>query len=81
MSFETLDSIVEQGKELGVTRRYSDEIGAVLAEVKGNEAVYKLKGDEIYVRAKVVSSRLKENPYAEGDFETAWVQPLMTGVK
>ncbi len=71
----------EQGKELPVTRRYSAELGQVLAEVKGNSAVYPLKGNEIYVRAKVVSSRLKVNPYAEGDFETAWVQPVVLPVK
>jgi hypothetical protein len=71
----------EDGRELRVTRRYSDQVGAVLAEVKGNLATYALKGDEIYVRAKVISSKLQENPYAAGDFETAWVQPLVTGVK
>ena len=70
-----------QGKELRVTRTYSADIGVVLAEVKGNVASYALKGDEIYVRAKVISSKKKENPYAEGDLETAWVQPLVTGVK
>jgi hypothetical protein len=64
-----------------VTRRYSEGVGVVLAEVKGNLAIYTLKGDEIYVRAKVISSKLQENPYAAGDFETAWVQPLVTGVK
>ena len=69
------------GKELPVTRRYSKDIGVVLAEVTGNLAVYALKGDEVYVRAKVISSKLKENPYAKGDFETAWIQPLVTGVK
>jgi hypothetical protein len=71
----------EQGTDLRVTRRYSEGVGAVLAEVKGNLAIYTLKGDEIYVRAKVISSKLQENPYAAGDFETAWVQPLVTGVK
>ena len=71
----------EQGKELPVTRRYSEEIGDLLTEVKGNLAIYPLKGDEIYVRARVISSKLKDNPYATGDFEMAWVQPLVTGVK
>jgi predicted metal-dependent phosphoesterase TrpH len=69
------------GKELRVTRRYSADIGAVLAAVNGNTPSYTCKGDEIYVRAKVISSKKKENPYAEGDFETAWVQPIVTGVK
>jgi hypothetical protein len=40
-----------------------------------------VKGDEIYVRARVTSSKVKENPYREGEFEMAWTQPLVTGVK
>jgi hypothetical protein len=71
----------EKGKAMRVTRHYSADIGQVLAEGKGNAAGYSLKGDEIYVRAKVISSKKKENPYAEGEFETAWVQPLVTGVR
>lgn len=71
----------EAGKVLPVTLRYSDEMGKVLAEVDGDSASYTLKGDEIYVRAKVISSRLKENPYAAGDHEMAWVQPVLTGIK
>lgn len=64
-----------------VTRRYSKDVGAVLATVTGPSASYTLKGDEIYVRARVVSSKLKTNPYREGEFEQAWTQPLITGVK
>ncbi len=71
----------ESGSAFPVTRQYSDDIGAVLAEVKGTSPSYTLKGDEIYVRAKVISSKLKVNPYAKGDTEMAWVQPLVTGVK
>jgi len=40
-----------------------------------------LKGDEIYVRAKVISSRLKANPSLKDEHEAAWTQPLVTGVK
>ncbi|WP_063816423.1 PHP domain-containing protein [Pedosphaera parvula] len=69
------------GNPFPTTRKYSDEIGMVLAEVKGTSPCYNLKGDEIYVRAKVISSKLKENYYQKGDLETAWVQPLVTGVK
>ncbi len=64
-----------------VTRRYSKDVGAVLTTVTGPSASYTLKGDEIYVRARVVSSKLKPNPYREGEFEQAWTQPLITGVK
>lgn len=65
------------GEALRVTHRYSDEVGEVLAEVIGTSAAYTLKGDELYVRAKVISSKVKSNPYAKGEFEAAWTQPLI----
>ena len=46
-----------------VTRRYSRDIGVVLAEVKGTSPNYALKGDELYVRARIISSKPKANPY------------------
>lgn len=60
-----------------VTRYYSAEIGEVFLEVQGISPSYTCSGDEIYVRAKVISSKLKENPYKEGEMETAWVQPFV----
>lgn len=60
-----------------VTRYYSAEIGEVFLEVQGISPSYTWSGDEIYVRAKVISSKLKENPYKEGEMETAWVQPFV----
>ena len=70
----------KQGEPLAVTRRYSKDIGAVLAEVKGTTASYALQGDEIYVRARITSSKLKANPYVKGEFERAWTQPLVSGM-
>lgn len=67
----------ERGRE--VSRRYSDDIGQVLAEVTGPVAEYTLRGDELYVRARIVSSRPKENPYRAGELETAWTQPWLEG--
>lgn len=58
-------------------RRYSKDVGAVLAEVKGTKANYALKGDEIYVRAKIISSKKKENGSVADEWETAWTQPLV----
>lgn len=60
-------------------RRYSDEVGALFAEVAGTSAAYTLKGDEIYVRAKVISSKPKANPGTDGEAERAWTQPLIPG--
>jgi hypothetical protein len=58
-------------------RRYSKDVGAVLAEVRGPHASYELKGDELYVRAKIVSSKPKVNGSVAGEFETAWTQPVV----
>lgn len=70
-------TIPASGKMPAVTlKRYSAEIGQVLAEVPGTSPSYRLRGDELYVRARVVSSRVKVNPYQAGDLETAWTQPV-----
>jgi hypothetical protein len=58
-------------------RRYSKDVGAVLAEVKGTTAAYTLQGDEIYVRAKIISSKTKPNASVAGEAECAWTQPLV----
>ncbi|HEV2131728.1 MAG TPA: endonuclease/exonuclease/phosphatase family protein, partial [Longimicrobiaceae bacterium] len=58
-----------------LTSRYSEEIGEVLAEVEGTSPNYQLAGDELYVRARVVSSKAKENPPTPGEVEVAWTQP------
>lgn len=65
------------GKPLpSASRKYSESIGVTLAETDANPAVYQINGDELYVRAKVISSKLQANPFAEGDHEMAWTQPV-----
>lgn len=59
-----------------VTKHYDEGVGAVLHRVEGSQASYTLSGDEWYVRARVVSSKPKENYFAEGEVERAWVQPV-----
>ena len=59
------------------SRRYSDDIGVVLAEVPGPTPRYVANGDEIYVRAKVFSSKVKPNGLVPGETEVAWTQPLV----
>jgi len=51
--------------------------GVLLTEKTGMDFTYTLEDDDWYVRAKIISSKLKENPYQEGDFEVAWTQPVM----
>lgn len=59
------------------TRIYSEKVGALLFETTDVPAVYTFTGDELYVRAKVTSSKLKVDPFREGDLEMAWTQPVV----
>ena len=67
----------DAGKEIRATRIYSDAIGETLQVVEGLKAEYKLTGEELYVRAVIVSSKKKTNPYREGEVEMAWTQPMV----
>ena len=67
----------KNGEVLRVTRRYSKDIGAVLATVQGTSASYTMKGDEIYVRARVTSSKPIVDPAYPGEVAQAWTQPLV----
>ncbi len=49
----------------------------VLAGTNANPAVYDFQGDELYVRARVTSSRPHPRPYLKGDPEMAWTQPVL----
>lgn len=62
-------------------RRYSDDIGAVWAEIKGTRASFTLREGDLYVRATVTSTKPKPNASAPGEFECAWTQPLVAGLK
>lgn len=70
----------EKGEALPVTHRYSPEVGQILAEIKGPRPQYTLQGDELYVRAKVISSKPKSNAVHKNETEAAWTQPLLIGV-
>lgn len=56
---------------------YSEDIGRVLLSVSGSKASYRAKGNEIYVRARIVSDKKHDNPFQEGDMAMAWTQPLV----
>ncbi len=70
-------TLAPNGVPLEVSRQYSAAIGEKLAEAHGPIAAYTIRGDEIYVRATVVSSKKKANPYVKDEFEKAWTQPLV----
>ncbi len=64
------------GNPIRATRKYSAEIGEVLATDPSDQPVYKLKGDELYVRAVVTSTRPHPDPSFAGQTEQAWTQPV-----
>jgi hypothetical protein len=58
-------------------RRYSPEVGKVLASRQGDAATYKLSGEELYVRAAVRSDKPMANPIGDDVVtEQAWCQPV-----
>lgn len=60
----------------GAKKSKKERKGILLAEVKGTSGKYTLRKKFLYVRSKIISTKAKENPYAEGDVETAWTQPV-----
>lgn len=68
------------GKVVETTLSYRSgsgpQIGEVLAEVTGARPSYRMRGDELYVRAVVTSSRKPEVPTTEAEFQQAWTQPM-----
>lgn len=48
----------------------------ILKRISGTDASIELLDTYSFVRAKIISDKLKENPFQEGDYETAWTQPV-----
>lgn len=49
----------------------------ILTSVDGLEASYNVPENVLFVRAKIISDKVKENPYQKGDKEVAWTQPVI----
>lgn len=49
----------------------------ILKEVTGRVASYKLTNKDLFVRVKIISTKLKVNPHRLDDLETAWTQPFL----
>lgn len=67
----------DKGQPLDVTRIYHPDVGKVVAETDSMEPSFRLTGQELYVRARVVSTKPHPNPYEKGDVEMAWTQPII----
>ncbi|MFB0944966.1 MAG: histidinol-phosphatase, partial [Spirosomataceae bacterium] len=45
---------------------------------KGDKATFELTNDMLFVRCKITSSKLQNNPVEDLAYETAWTQPVTT---
>jgi hypothetical protein len=74
----TISIKAEKGVSYSIEFISADSQGAIHRQVlKGERATMTLKPDNLFLRAKITSSKLKENPFSEGEFETAWTQPVV----
>lgn len=62
------------------TRASGGRAGSVLAETTQNPARYRVRGDELYVRATIVSTKPHAHPPVAWDFERAWTQPVRVNI-
>lgn len=69
-------AVGRQGQPVYGTRTYSGDIGRVLASHEGSRADYVFDRDDLYVRARITSTRRHPNPSAPLQFEQAWTQPV-----
>jgi len=58
------------------TRIGSNKSGVILATEAGTEVSYRFACNEMYVRAKVTSSKRHADPSQLGEMEVAWTQPI-----
>jgi hypothetical protein len=69
-----------EGKIVETTLDYTTaegpQIGEVFAEVEGVQPSYTLGGDELYVRAIVISTGIPTFPTKESQQKKAWTQPV-----
>lgn len=56
--------------------RKGDTEAKVLKSSLQNADTFTVTNEFLFVRARIISSRLKENPFQEGDVEMAWTQPV-----
>ena len=66
----------KEGKPPRMVKKYSADVGKVLAKVEGPKATYRLTGKELYVRAVIRSDRPVSSPKSACSTKQAWCQPV-----
>lgn len=54
-----------------------EETTKVLESVNGGTAEFDVLSSHRFVRARITSTKIKSNPFKEGEFEMAWTQPIV----
>ena len=73
---DTAAAVLQDGKNLLTNIINHQSIGKILSTQSGTKVNYQFQGNEIYVRAKVISSKMQENQYSNNDFESAWIHQV-----
>ena len=76
IEIKEVEGVTYETKFIGTRMETPDLPGEVLAIREGASPRYQFKGDELYVRAVVSSSRAHPNPSYENQREQAWTQPV-----
>jgi hypothetical protein len=83
ITFDNNVLIVDVSPDAGVTYkiqfigvRMDEEQSSILKEISATEAEFQMTEDLLFVRSKIISDKVKENPFQDGDVETAWTQPV-----
>jgi len=53
----------------------------ILKTIAGSEGTFTVTDEYLFVRSRITSDKLKTNPFQEGDFEMAWIQPVSASKK
>ncbi len=65
-----------EGEPLRATRKYSPQVGTVLARISGTNPSYSVREDQWYVRAVITSSEPHPDPSYDDQKQRAWTQPV-----
>ena len=49
----------------------------ILKEASTRIVEYEFTGEEMFVRARIMSNKLKLDPFQVGEYESAWTQPVI----
>jgi hypothetical protein len=75
LSIKTEPGVTYKVQFFGVKK--GKEKGEVFLETTNTSASYKLKKDDLFVRARIISSKPHWRPHGKGDTEVAWTQPIV----